>query len=146
MRGRDANRAVESGALLHAADQPVGGAKGRPVQALAARQVEVGLVNRHHLDHGRELAEDFRDSLRVFPVLFVPAAKEDGVRAELLRLLDGLRGVDPELARLVAGRRHHAAPVRVGPDDDGLALERGVLELFDGDEEGVHVDVKNPTD
>src|SRR5207245_1051639 len=37
----------------------------------------------------------------------------------------------------------HAAPVRVRPDDDGLALQLRILQLLHRDEECVHVDVKD---
>jgi hypothetical protein len=50
--------------------------------------------------------------------------------------------VDAELARGIGCGRDDAALISLSTDDDGFALERWIEELFDGDEEGVHVDVK----
>ena len=50
------------------------------------------------------------------------------------------RGVDPELARLVRGRRDHAARAVVG-DDDRLAAQLRVAQHLDRHVEGVHVHV-----
>ena len=67
---------------------------------------------------------------------------EDGLRTEFVGSAQRHGGVDAELARRVGGGGDHAALMRLSADDDGLALERGIEELFDGDEEGVHVDVE----
>ena len=51
-------------------------------------------------------------------------------------------GVNSEFARGVGRGRDDAALIGLSTDDHGFAFERGIEELFDGDEEGVHVDVE----
>ena len=48
-----------------------------------------------------------------------------------------------ELASLVRGSGDYAAFVALSPDDDGLSLQRGIEQFFDGNEEGVHIDVED---
>jgi hypothetical protein len=54
--------------------------------------------------------------------------------------------VDPELARLVVRGRDDAASVRIAPDDERLRAQLGALELLDGGEEGVEVEVSEDHD
>ena len=70
------------------------------------------------------------------------AVHEDGLRAEPVGGAERHGGVDAELARGVGRGRDDAALIGLSADDHGLAFERRVEELFDGDEEGVHVDVE----
>src|SRR5262252_5856579 len=48
-----------------------------------------------------------------------------------------------ELACSIRSRGHHATLVALTTNDNRLALQRRVEELFDRYEEGVHVDVKD---
>jgi hypothetical protein len=70
------------------------------------------------------------------------AVHEDGLRAESGGGAERHGGVDAELARGVGRGRDDAALIGLSTDDHGLAFERRVEEFFDGDEEGVHVDVE----
>ena len=51
--------------------------------------------------------------------------------------------MNPEGTRLVRGRRHHAALARRRPDDYRLSAEVGMIELLDGSEKRVHVDMQD---
>ena len=59
------------------------------------------------------------------------------------RLRGAHRGVDPEPPRLVVRGRDDAAAVRVAADDERLRPQRRVLELLDGREEGIEVEVRD---
>jgi hypothetical protein len=50
--------------------------------------------------------------------------------------------VDAEGAGFVGGSGDDAAAAGFATDDDGLAEERGVACLLDGDEEGIEIDVE----
>ena len=100
------------------------------MKPVAAREIKVRLVNGHHFDDRGEFIECLEDPLRIVPVFLVAAAKKDGMRTELLRLLDRLRGVYAEFVRLIAGRRHHATSIRVGAHNHRLAFKRGILQLL----------------
>jgi hypothetical protein len=67
---------------------------------------------------------------------------DDGVGAEALGDGHRLGGVAAELAGFVRGGSHDPARTIV-PDEDGEAGEGGVVENFDGGEEGVHIDVED---
>ncbi len=71
------------------------------------------------------------------------AFDEDGVRAEFVGRAQRQRGVDAEFAGFVRCGGNDAALVALAADDYGFAFERRVEELFDRDEEGVHVDVED---
>ena len=82
---RKADRAIQVRPFLDGADQPVGAAKRRTVQPLATGEIKISLIDRNHLDHGREFFEDPVDLARILTVLVMLAAQENRVRAELLR-------------------------------------------------------------
>ena len=90
----------------------------------------------------REALEHVVDLARVFAIALGMAVDEDGLRAESVGGAQRHGGVDAEFARGVGRGRDDAALVGLAADDHGLAFERGIEELFDGDEEGVHVDVE----
>jgi hypothetical protein len=48
-----------------------------------------------------------------------------------------------ELARFVGSGGNDSAFVALTTDDDGLPFQRGFVEFFDGDKEGVHIHVEN---
>ena len=68
---------------------------------------------------------------------------EDGVRAAPKRFGAAHRGVDAEPPRLVVRGRDDPPPVWVTADDERLRLEARILELFDGGEERVEVEVRD---
>ena len=104
-------------------------------------EVEVALVHPGALDGRHDVANRAPDRLRVLPVDGVPRPDEDRVRASAPGLRARHRGVDPELARLVVRRRDDAAALRIPADDERLRPQLGILELFDGGEERVQVEV-----
>jgi hypothetical protein len=65
------------------------------------------------------------------------------VRTKTAGGAQGHGGVDAEFAGFVAGGGNDAALVGAAADDNRLAAKIGALEEFDGDEEGVHVDVED---
>jgi len=71
------------------------------------------------------------------------AIEEDGVGAKLVGSAEWHGGMDAVFAGFVAGGGDDAALCAFAADDDGFAFECGVEEFFDGDEEGVHVDVED---
>src|SRR5262245_2466447 len=74
------------------------------------------------------------------------AVNEDSLRAELRSSTQRHGGVNAESAGFVGGRGHDTAFVSLATDNDRLAFQRGIEEFFDGDEEGVHVDVEDGFD
>jgi hypothetical protein len=50
--------------------------------------------------------------------------------------------MNAELPRRVGSGRDHAALIGTPAHYYGLALERWIVELFHGDEEGVHIEVE----
>ena len=105
--------------------QLVRGLERRAVQALGAGQVEIGFVDRGHLDLRRKLLQHFVDFVRVFDVALAVAVDEDRLRAEFVGGPQGHGRVDAELARRVGCRRDHAALVGPPADDHGLPLSEG---------------------
>ncbi len=70
-------------------------------------------------------------------------ADEHRVRAAAERLGSRHRGVDPEAPGDVVAGRDDSSSVRVAPDDQRHPSQRGLLELLDGGEERVQVEVRN---
>ena len=129
-------------ACLHGLVQLVGGLKRSPVQALGAGQIEIGFVDRGHLDLRREALQDFVNLVRVFDVALAVAVDEDRLGAEFVGGPQGHGRVDSELAGRVRCRRDHAALIGPPADDHRFAFERGIEQLLDGDEERVHVEME----
>jgi hypothetical protein len=71
----------------------------------------------------------------------VPGPDEDGVRAAAQRLGARHRRADAELAGLVVRGRDHTPPAWIPADDERLRPQLRALELLDGGEEGVQVEV-----
>src|SRR5215475_5562712 len=72
--------------------------------------------------------------------------EENCVRAKFAGSAQWHRGVNAEFAGFVAGGRDDAALIRASADDNGFAAQIGAIEEFHGDEEGIHVHVKNVRD
>jgi hypothetical protein len=53
------------------------------------------------------------------------------------------RGVNSEAPRFIACRRYHAALILIAADDNGQAGQLGARKQLHGNEERVHIDVKN---
>src|ERR1700733_4300487 len=122
--------------------QPVRGRKRRAVQALSAGKIHVGFVDRGHVHLRREALENFVDLARVFAIARGVAIDENGLWAEPGGGSQRHRGMNAEFAGGVRSGRNDAALVGLSADDYGLTDERGIEELLDGDEEGIHVDVE----
>ena len=103
--------------------------------------VEVRLVERERLHQRGDGAEEAEHGCRYGAVLREVGRDNDEVRAEADAPGPSTSRPDAEGARLVAGRRHHAAPLGPAADRDRLAPQLGPIALFDGRVERVHVDV-----
>ena len=112
------------------------------MQALGAGQVQIGFVDRRHLHFRREALQHFINLVRVFDVALAVAVDEDRLGAEFVGGPQGHGRVHAELARRVRCRRDHAALVGPPADHHRLAFERRIEQLFDGDEERVHVEME----
>src|SRR6266480_441593 len=123
--------------------QLVGGGERWPVQAPGAREIEISLVNRNHLDGRRKLSEDGRNSVAPLRIFSVVAVKENGVRTQPPSRSKRHRGVNPEFPRFVTGGRNHAALVRPPADHHRPAAKLRPLEQFHRNEKRVHVHVQN---
>ena len=108
---------------------------------LVLGDVQVRLVERERLDERRHLAKQREHRVRRGLVPREVGRHDDERRTQP----DGLRHrhgrAHAEDARLVARRRHHAAPVGLAADGDRPAGERGIVALLDRCVERVHVDV-----
>ena len=54
--------------------------------------------------------------------------------------------MNPKFSRFIAGGGDYTALIRLPADNDGFPPQFGLLKQFDGDEEGVHVNVQNRRD
>ena len=106
-------------------------------------EIEVALVDPRLLDRRDHLAHDRPDLARVLAVERAARPHEHGLRAAAERLGARHRRDDPELPGHVVRGRDHAAAVRVAADDERLPAELGALELLDGGEECVEVEVRD---
>ena len=145
-RSADTYRAVEAGLGLHALMQAMRGLERRTVQALGPGHVEVGLVDRGHFDLRRVGAENAVDFFGTFAVTLGMSVDKDGVRTLLGCGAQRHGRVNTELARFVGSGRDHSALVALSAYDDCLSLQRWIVELFHGDEEGVHIDMEDGTE
>ena len=141
LRGRDADRGAQT---RRAPDRGLNGLRDGARLAERVRdlaEVEVALVEARALDRGHDLADGAPDRGRVLAVDAVARPDENGVRAPAQRLCARHRRPDPELARFVIGRCDDPAPARIAADDERLRAQLGVLELLDGGEERVQIEV-----
>ena len=139
----DAERAREA---RRAADGRLHGVRDAPGCQEVTRDLadlEVALVEARPLDGGHDIAHGRPYGLRVLAVEGVPGPNEDGVRAAADRLGATHRGVDAEAPRRVVRGRHDAAPARIAADDERLRAEGRILELLDGGEERVQIEVRD---
>ena len=117
---------------------------GAAVETLAAREVEEHLVDAGH-QHGRRVApRDLADAVRVRAVGVAAGRQVDRVGRQLARLDQRHPRLHAQPAHLVAGRRHHAAGAGLAAHDDRLALQRGIEDALDGDEERVEIQAADP--
>ena len=141
LRRRDAERAGERrrGAdrgLHRLRDRARAGERGDD-----GAEVEVALVDPDLLDPWHDLADRAPDRLRVLPVERVARPDEHDVGAAPERLGRAHRRADAEAPRDVVRRRDDAAALRIAADDERPRAQRRVLELLDGGEERVEVEM-----
>src|SRR5438067_5213758 len=113
------------------------------VEAFSAGQIQERLVNRGHLELRRKALQNCKDFLRVLAITFRVPINEDRLRAKARRGAQRHGRVDAEFSRAIRGGSYHAPLISLTSDNNGLALERGVEQLLDRNEERVHVDMAN---
>ncbi len=113
------------------------------MKAVGTRHVEIGFVDRCHLYLRSEGAEDLVNFFGAFSVTLGMSIDEDGVGALLGGGAKRHCRVNTEFTSFVGGGGDDSTLAALSADDDCLSLQRWVVELFYGDEEGVHIDVKD---
>ncbi len=103
--------------------------------------VEVALVEPGPLDGGNDSAHGLPHVLRVLAVEGMAGTHEDGLRAASERLGAAHRRMNAELPRDVVRGRDDTPSLRIAADDERFGLEAGILELLDGGEEGIEVEM-----
>ena len=121
----------------------VGSGERRSVETLGAREIEVGFVDANHFYDGRKGGEDGGDAVAPFGVLVMMAIEKNAVGAELACSAEGHRGLHAKLARFVAGGGDDATLIGAATHDHREAAKLGPFQEFDGNEEGVHIDVED---
>ncbi len=116
------------------------------MQPLGPGHIEIGFVDRSHLDERREAFQNLEDAPRIFAIALRMPFDEDRVRAKLVSGAQRQRGMNAELTGFVGCRGNHTALVALPADHHRFALERRVEELFHGYEERIHVDVEDGAD
>ena len=105
--------------------------------------VEVALVDAGALDRRHDMPHRVPDGARIVAVQRVSGRDEDRMRAAALRLGTAHRRVDAEAPRLVVRGCNDAAALRVASDDQRLPAQRRVLQLLDGCEEGIEIEMRD---
>ena len=88
------------------------------------------------------MTENLKDVCGDFAVEFHVWRREDCLGATFVGRSGGHGGMDSEAPRFVGAGRDDTAFVRSGADDQRLAPPLGVVEKFDGCEEGIHIHMK----
>ena len=143
LRGRHPERAREPGACPHDGPHRLGERARIVERRRDLAQIEVALVDPCLLDGRHDLAHPRPDLARVVAVERMARADEHRVRAAAERLCGRHRGVDPEATGEVVAGRDDSPALGVAPDDQRYPSQRGVLELLDGGEERVQVEVRD---
>ncbi len=140
--GGDADGGGEVEVCGDALAERLGDGFGRAEELLCAGEIEEGFVDAKGFDEGGEFFEDGEHLGGDAVVVIAADGEDDGVGAEALGDGHGLGGMAAEAAGLVAGGGDDATGAVVA-DEEGLSAEVGVIALFDGGEEGVHVEVED---
>lgn len=142
-RGSESAGAGQTGGASDFIEKAMGGGERRAEDAFRAGEVEIGFVDGSHFDDGRVLREDGSDAIAPLRIELMTIVEKNGVRAELAGGAQRHGRMNAEFASFVAGGSDYAALILLATDDNGKAAEVGTLEEFDGDEECIHVDVKD---
>src|SRR5579863_2424386 len=113
------------------------------MQACSAGHVEIGFVNRRHLDQRRERSEYAINLFRALAIPLRMAVYEDGMRAKLGRRAQRHGRMNSKFTRFVGGSRDYAPLVALASHHHGFAFEGRIEQLFHRDEERVHVYVED---
>ena len=138
-----ATGAGKAGFARDGAKQFVRGGERWAVHALGAGEIEIGFIDGDHFHNGGKAGEDGGDAIAPFAVFVMVTVEKDGVRTKFSGSAQRHGGMNTVFAGFVAGGGDDAALVGTAADDYWLAAEVGAIEKLDGDEEGVHVDMKN---
>src|SRR5579872_3487637 len=127
----------------HAGFDLTGDLLGGTAARKARWKLAVGFVYGDTLAHDKVVVQDSHNVTRHLTVALHSGTEKDGMRAEAARQRGGHGAMDTVAARRVVGGANDAAPVRVATDDNGLAGQGGIIQLFDGGEEAVEVAMEN---
>ena len=105
---------------------------------LAARDIEKGFVHRKYLHVRRDIQQGVHDAGGDLRITLGTGGHLDEFGAQFPGLFQPHGGVDAERPGLVGTGDETGAGLAVG-DADGFTAVFGVVQLFDGGEEGVHV-------
>ncbi len=122
---------------LHGVGQPAGACE----VAHDGAEVEVPLVDPDLLDLRDDLADRRPHGLRVLPVERVPRPDEDDLGAAAQGFGRAHGRADAEAAGGVVGGCDDPSPLRVAADDERPLAQRRILQLLDGREERVEIEV-----
>ena len=111
------------------------------VNALCARQIEKGFVQRQRFDQGRQVAHHLADFAAGFGVFAEVRLDDRGLRAKLQRLEHGHGGTHAILAGDIAAGGHHAASSAA--HDHRLVQQRRIVALLDGGIERVAIHMRD---
>ena len=107
------------------------------------REIQVTLVHPRALHCRDDLAHGRPDGARVLPVSPVSGTYEHRLRTPSASLRAAHRRADAVLASLVVGGGHYAPSVRVAADHEWPRGELRLLQLLDGCEEGVEIEMRD---
>ncbi len=103
----------------------------RTMEAVRAREINVGFFEGAHFDEGAVAVEDRLEAMGVGGVVLGVAAQKDCVRAEPIGVGNGHGRVDPVGACFVGGSSNHATASGISTDNDGLAHKARVEQALD---------------
>src|SRR5690349_3486024 len=133
-RSCDADGAVELDFAVNGLVQSVSRAQWRPMQALRAAHVQVGFINRDHLDLRREVLQNFVHFLRIFAIAVGVAVHEDGMGTKLGGGAQGHGGVHAKLARFIRSGGNHAALIALPANYHGFAAQPRIKQFLRSEE------------
>src|ERR1700749_5076856 len=119
--------------------QAMSRAQRRPVQALCTGHIEVGLVDRSHLDERREVPQHLMNAAGIFAIALGMPVYKNGLWAELGGGAQRHGGVHSEFSRRIRRRRNHPTLITLPADYHWLALQRRVVKFLHRHEERIHV-------
>jgi hypothetical protein len=93
--------AIQAGGDVNGLMQQVRRPQRRPMQALGAGHIEVGLVYGDHFDLGREILQDLVDCVGIVAIAVRMAIHKEGVRAKLSGGAQGHGGVHAKFAGFI---------------------------------------------